>query len=114
MKQITMQYFQNEQNLLNRNKPFERSVYYTKDHKLVKEVPKHRLNHREAAIDSPDRDVVIRPNNIEFFYAEEETSARTYRIESFLEKMYRTLVWVAICSGSIALFLHFRQRRAMH
>ena len=89
-------------------------MYYTKDHKLVKEVPKHRLKHREIGIDNPDREVLIQPNNIEFFYAEEETSERTYRIESFLERLYRTLLWAGLCFGSIAIFLHVRQHRAMH
>ena len=86
-----------------------RNVYYTKDFKTVKEVPEHRLNHRQTSqLESTDRDVIIQPNNIEFFYAEEETSARAYRMESYLEKTYRVLVWVVACAGSIALFLHLR------
>ena len=90
------------------------NVYYSEDFKLHKEVPKHRLKHREADLESSEREIVIQPNNIEFFYAEEETSERAYRLESQLEKLYRILLWAALCAGSVVLFLHLRQRHQMH
>ena len=95
------------------NKSADRNVYYTKDFKLMKEVPKHRLQHREG-LESGERDIVIAPNNIEFFYAAEETSERPYKIEKFLEKLYRYALIFGVCFGSVALYLHLKQHRDMH
>ena len=90
-------------------------MYYTKDFKNVKEVPSHRLKHRQIEQDdAKERDVMIQPNNIEFFYAEEETSERMYRIESHLERVYRVLKWLFLSAGSIILILHLKQRREMY
>ena len=53
---------------------------------------------------------MMAPNNIEYFYAAEETSERIWRIDAHLDKLYSWLVRI-VCLGSfIALYLHLKTR----
>ena len=57
---------------------------------------------------------MMAPNNIEYFYAAEETSERIWRIDAHLDKLYSWLVRF-VCLGSfIALYLHLKTRQDMH
>lgn len=88
----------------------------------MKEVPEHRLNYRKASakldddgkdsskkIESSDREVMMAPNNIDFFYAAEETSERIWRIDERLNKIYVWLSRGLLTVGLVALAWHIKQ-----
>ena len=56
---------------------------------------------------------MMAPNNIEFFYAAEETSERIWRIDERLNKMYVWLVRSMIFGSFIAISLHLKSQRDM-
>ena len=93
---MTQLYFQNEFNQLRQNQKESKdgSVFYSQDYKSVKEVPEYRLQHRNQNLkgneenSEEERQVIMAPNNIEFFYAAEETSERIWRIDAFMNKIY--------------------------
>ena len=64
-------------------------------------------------IESAEREVMMAPNNIEFFYAAEETSERIWRIDDRLNKIYSWLVRSVLLAFTVALTLHIKQRRDM-
>ena len=89
--------------------------HYADDFSNIKEVPHHRLKHRNPNIDeegnrieNPERQVMIQPNNIEFFYAEEETSERVWRLDFFMDKMYFILSRGMAVGVVVAIFRHFK------
>ena len=53
------------------------------------------------------------PNNIDFFYAAEETSERIWRMDERLNTIYRYLVRVCLLGGSIAIGLHLKSKTDM-
>ena len=92
---MTQLYFQNEYNLLRQNQKqsMDGNVFYSQDYKSVKEVPEHRLQHRNMQQHNEDgsesyKEVMMAPNNIEYFYAAEETSERIWRIDNFMNRVY--------------------------
>lgn len=64
-------------------------------------------------IESSEREVMMAPNNIDFFYAAEETSERIWRIDERLNMMYRWLVRVALTAGVTAFALHIKHMKDM-
>lgn len=56
---------------------------------------------------------MMAPNNIEFFYAAEETSARIWRIDDRLNFIYAWLVRSVVLGFAVALGLHLKSRRDM-
>ena len=123
MEQMTAIFFQNEMKRMNQLSK-DKSIYYSDDYSTVKEVPEHRLHYRKFAVneedkditkklEKPEREVMIAPNNIDFFYAAEETSERIWRIDSRLNKIYVYILRILMAGGCIALFWHFKQRKDM-
>ena len=125
---MTALYFQNEFNLLKQTqaKSRDKSVYYSKDFKTVKEVPEHRLQFRNTKSDdandkentqmkaqAKEREVMMAPNNLEFFYAAEETSQRIWRIDAFLNSIYKWLVRSVLLVSAIATVMHIKQKKDM-
>ena len=53
------------------------------------------------------------PNNLDFFYAAEETSDRIWRIDERLNKIYVWLVRVMMFSFVVGISLHLKSRRDM-
>ena len=53
---------------------------------------------------------MIQPNNIEFFYAEEETSERIWRLDAFMDRLYKIISRSAMVGVLVALGLHIKQR----
>ena len=77
----------------------------------MKEVPDHRLNHREPTqLESGEREVMIQPDSIEFFYAAEETSERAYRLEALLNRIYSVLKWIFASAAVVFVSMHAKQR----
>lgn len=60
-----------------------------------------------------EREVMMAPNNIEFFYAAEERSERIWRIDARLNLIYVWLSRFVFVSASIALGLHLKSRKDM-
>ena len=88
-----------------------KGIFYTQDYKSVKEVPDHRLNHREPTqLESGEREVMIQPDSIEFFYAAEETSERAYRLEAMLNRIYSVLKWIFASAAVVFISMHAKQR----
>lgn len=56
---------------------------------------------------------MMAPNNIDFFYAAEETSERIWRIDERLNKIYVWLSRGLLTAGFIALAWHIKQRKDM-
>ena len=53
---------------------------------------------------------MMAPNNIEFFYAAEESSERIWRIDDRMNFIYHWLVRGGMLAIFIALVAHFKQR----
>jgi hypothetical protein len=51
---------------------------------------------------------MMAPNNIEFFYAAEETSERIWRIDDFMNNVYKWLVRGVFTAATIALTMHLK------
>jgi len=51
---------------------------------------------------------MMAPNNIEFFYAAEETSERIWRIDAFMNSLYKWLVRAVVTGSTIALTMHVK------
>ena len=91
-------------------------LHYSDDFSTQKEVPQHRLKHRHGdaeGIEAPEREVMIQPNNIEFFYAEEETSERIWWFDNFMDKLYKVLSRSFAIGICVAVYLHFKQQYDM-
>ena len=124
---MTQVYMQNEYAQL-KNQQYhskDSSVYYSQDFKTVKEIPQHRLLYRNqqeaketdesgvATAEVKEREVMMAPNNLDFFYAAEETSDRIWRIDERLNKIYVWLVRVMMFSFVVGISLHLKSRRDM-
>ena len=57
---------------------------------------------------------MIQPDSLEFFYAAEETSERTYRLEKFLNNIYRVLKWIFASSFVVFISMHAKQLYELH
>lgn len=64
-------------------------------------------------IESSEREVMMAPNNIDFFYAAEETNERIWRIDERLNLAYKWLVRVALTAGVTAFALHIKHMKDM-
>ena len=64
-------------------------------------------------LESPEREVIMAPNNIEYFYAAEETSERIWRIDGYLNQVYKWLVRAMLVGSTIAIGLHLKSKRDM-
>ena len=60
-----------------------------------------------------EREVMMAPNNIEYFYAAEETSERIWRIDGRLDTIYIFLSRACIVACFIAAGLHLKSKRDM-
>ena len=114
LRQMTNLYFQKEYMMLNKSQrekgQGKQGIFYTQDYKNVKEVPDHRLKHREPKeLESGEREVMIAPDSLEFFYAAEETSERAYKLERLLNRIYRVLVWLFASSVFVFVTMHAKQ-----
>lgn len=56
---------------------------------------------------------MMAPNNIEYFYAAEETSERIWRIDEHLNTIYRWLVRLVSLGTFVAISLHLKSKSDM-
>ena len=105
------------------DKSQSKSIYYSDDFSQLHEVPDDRLTFRDTTTstaastrvkeevnESSEREVMMAPNNIEFFYAAEERSERIWRIDEHLNRIWRWLVRVVSVASFIAIGLHLKSR----
>ena len=125
---MTAIFFQNEHKRMNKHQQNskDKSVYYSDDYSTIKEVPDHRLLYRKTVeidkkdeesktkkLNTSEREVMISPNNMDFFYAAEETSEKIWQID---EKLNRVFVWlsrVMFTTGFILFAWHIKKQKDM-
>ena len=56
---------------------------------------------------------MMQPNNIEFFYAAEETNERMWGIDNKLDLIYKWLVRFVVTASCFAIGLHLKSRLDM-
>jgi hypothetical protein len=56
---------------------------------------------------------MMAPNNMEFFYAAEETSNRIWKIDAFLNLIYKWLVRSVLLASAIAMAMHIKHKKDM-
>ena len=66
-----------------------------------------------TGVESGEREVMMAPNNIEFFYAAEERSERIWRIDERLNTMYKYLVRFVVTASCVAIGLHLKSKKDM-
>lgn len=66
-----------------------------------------------TGVESGEREVMMTPNNIEYFYAAEERSERIWRIDERLNTLYKYLVRFAITASCVAIGLHLKSKKDM-
>ena len=66
-----------------------------------------------TGVESGEREVMMAPNNIEYFYAAEERSERIWRIDERLNTLYKYLVRFAITASCVAIGLHLKSKKDM-
>ena len=57
---------------------------------------------------------MFEPNQLEYFYANEETSSKIFSIDHTLNRVYNFLLLTVGTALTIALALHLKQSKEMH
>ena len=68
-----------------------------------KSIPAHRQSSQTE----------IRNSSLDYFYGEEETSLRVWKLDDRLNSVYKWFLRTVFCALSLAAFLHIKQRMEM-
>lgn len=74
-----------------------------------KAVPEHRKQQMKLGQQTDSKQVMFQSNQLEFFYGEEETSDRVYKVDRFLNGIYNILKLGFLTFALVVGYRHFKQ-----